>query len=126
MGVIKDFIESYSDWNDNNADIKGDIECIYKTVERCDRKEMVACDIRISSHYPQLFEVAGRYNLTLVPTSVVESYSEDALCQVLLGIAHYLKDCVASNNINRVMTAAAEATVKHIAKRGVEKLLGLE
>lgn len=87
---------------------------------------LIDCDIYISNRYPQLFEVASKYNLVRVPISVVKSYSEEMLCQVILSTAHYLKDCVTRNKTDHIVNAVVETVVKQAAKRAGEALLGLE
>lgn len=125
LEIIKDFIESYGDWDDKNTLLKRDLEYVYNTVSGYNKLALVDCDIYISNRYPQIFEVAGKYNLVRVPISVVESYSEEMLCQVLLNTAHFLKDCVTRNNTDHIINTAAETVVKQVAKRAGEALLGV-
>ncbi|MFR9547183.1 MAG: hypothetical protein SNJ29_16650 [Rikenellaceae bacterium] len=60
-----------------------------------------------------------------MPISVVESYSEEMLCQVLLNTAHFLKDCITHNNADHIINTAAETVVKQVAKRAGEASLGV-
>ncbi len=125
LEIIKDFIESYDDWGDKNTQFKRDLEYVYNTVSGYNKSALVDCDIYISNRHPQIIEVSGKYNLVRVPISVVESYSEEMLCQVLLNTAHFLKDCVTRNNTDQIVNAAAETVVKQVAKRAGEALLGI-
>ena len=126
LDAIKDFLESYNDWNDDTKLLKKDIEQIYKTVEGQDKETLIKCDTEMSYKYPKIFEVIGKYNLIKVQEETLQSYSIELLCQVLLNIAHYLKDCVVGNKINRLASATVDTVAKQAIKRGGESLLGIK
>ena len=124
--AIKDFLESYKDWNDDTKLLKKDIEQIYKTVEGQDKETLIKCDTEMSYKHPHIFEVLGKYNLIKVQEEALQSYSVELLCQVLLNIAHYLKDSVIGNKIRRVANATVDTVAKQALKRGAKSLLGIE
>ena len=126
LEVIKDFLESYNDWNDDTKLLKKDIEQIYKTVKGQDKETLIKCDTEMSYKHQHIFEVLGKYNLIKVQEETLESYSIELLCQVLLNIAHYLKDCVVDNNRNSLVNATVNTVVKQTIKRGDESLLGIK
>lgn len=80
----------------------------------------------MSYKHPHIFEVIGKYNLIKVQEETLQSYSIELLCQVLLNIAHYLKDCVVGNKINRLASATVDTVAKQAIKRGGESLLGIK
>ncbi len=126
LDAIKDFLESYNDWNDDTKLLKKDIELIYKTVEGQDKEILIKCDTEMSYKHPHIFEVLGKYNLIKVQEEALKSYSIELLCQVLLNIAHYLKDSVIGNEIRRVANTTVDTVAKQVLKRGAESLLGIE
>lgn len=126
LDAIKDFLESYNDWNDDTKLLKKDIEQIDKTIKGQDKETLIKCDTEMSYKHQHIFEVMGEYNLIRVPEEAIQSYSIELLCQVLLNIAHYLKDCVVGNKIRRVANATVDTVAKQVIKRGAESLLGIK